>query len=91
MSTILPAAAGYFVIWPGTRHGYRRIHVMGWDVSTRWPVTPIEDDIFPEGCALLCPDGTVNALSDAMHWPSVDAWLDDEGPSQPSHMGTLVG
>lgn len=86
-TTITPAAAGYFIVWPGLQrpNGYARVPIIGWNAETKWPVTMADDDDYPADTALECPDGMVGDLHDfGKWWPNVDAWLSEVRPRSSS-------
>lgn len=77
----VPAAAGYYALWRSdVAPGYGRTIITAWQIDTA-PVTHvsgtsalIEGDNGTPIEAILCPDGTVQAVDSGDFWPDIVAW-----------------
>lgn len=84
MTTIIPAAAGYYGIWPAkTKYGYGRAPIIGWSVHNdrdgvpEWSLPLIDGEAGIDIIAILCPDGSVNQADGGHFWPDIHSWLAD--------------
>ncbi|CAM5767309.1 hypothetical protein [Bosea minatitlanensis] len=86
-TTIIPAAAGYYGLWPADNgRGYGRSPIVAWQVTTDGdsdvtltePV--IEGSTGPEIAAILCPDGTVNEADGGDWFEAVGDWVRQRAP-----------
>jgi len=86
-TAIIPAAAGYFGLWPpGSVNGFGRSPIVGWCVSTdedevSWTRPIIEGEASATVTAILCPDGTVNGSDSGDYWVTLEDWVRQTGLS----------